>query len=115
MTGLGRCGESGDAGITWMLAPSFLQTQRHTHVSPRAARDNDGLHFQLVCQPLAAPITLSNVCLVMENGLVNLAAIVGGLVFAMSIIPVLFLYMSRGEKAEPPLEEQFAIRDEDDV
>lgn len=51
----------------------------------------------------------------MENGLVNLAAIVGGLVFAMSLIPVMLMMVSRGEKAEPPVEEQFAIRDEDDV
>lgn len=37
----------------------------------------------------------------MEVGLVSLAKIVGTLVFSMSVVPLLFLFLGRGERAEP--------------
>ncbi|MCA9639571.1 MAG: hypothetical protein H6718_08995 [Polyangiaceae bacterium] len=51
----------------------------------------------------------------MDNGLVNLVAIVGSLVCAMSLIPVIFFKNSSGETKEPPIEEQFAWKDTDDL
>ncbi|MBX3183664.1 MAG: hypothetical protein KIT72_06035 [Polyangiaceae bacterium] len=50
----------------------------------------------------------------MENGLVNLAVIVASLIIPMGIIPVILIMTSRGEAGEPPVEEQFAWRDEED-
>ncbi len=41
----------------------------------------------------------------MEHGLVSLAKIVGTLVVSMSIVPLLFLFLGRGERSEP--EEDF--------
>ncbi len=38
----------------------------------------------------------------LENGLVNLAAIVGLIVICISTIPVMFLLAPGGETAEPP-------------
>jgi len=37
----------------------------------------------------------------MEVGLVTLAKIVGTLVVSMSVVPLLFLFLGRGERAEP--------------
>ncbi len=51
----------------------------------------------------------------MDNGLVNLAAIVGSLVCAMSLIPVIFFLNSKGETAEPAASKQFAWKDEEDI
>lgn len=51
----------------------------------------------------------------MDNGIVNLVAIVGSLVCAMSLIPVIFFSQSKGETKEPPDEEQFAWKDTDDL
>ncbi len=51
----------------------------------------------------------------MDNGIVNLVAIVSSLVIAMSLIPIIFFSNSKGETKEPPLEEQFAWKDSDDL
>ena len=37
----------------------------------------------------------------MEAGLVTLAKIVGTLVVSMSVVPLLFLFLGRGERSEP--------------
>lgn len=51
----------------------------------------------------------------MDNAIVNLAAIVGGLVIAMSVIPVILFLNSKGETGEPAAEKQFAWKDEEDI
>jgi len=37
----------------------------------------------------------------MEHGLVTLAKIIGTLVGSMSVVPLLFLFMGRGDRSEP--------------
>jgi hypothetical protein len=37
----------------------------------------------------------------MEVGLVSLAKIVGTLVVSMSVVPLLFLFLGRGDRSEP--------------
>jgi len=40
----------------------------------------------------------------MEAGLVSLAKIVGTLVFSMSVVPLLFLFLGRGDRSEPEVD-----------
>ena len=77
--------------MTTLKNPCNFSCLRRGYQQPRGA----GL------APVATPAHPSNGSSGMEPGLVSLVKIVCTLVFSMSVVPMLFLLLGGGERAEP--------------